>query len=247
LVQTKARPSIARAPQGLPGASRLRAVPVQDRLWLIVSDVPADQYSAERVEGGLHDLDWLSTCGLAHEAVVEHFMTKGVLVPLKMFSMFASEVRAVRHVRRRHGRLSGVLDRVAGCQEWGVRVVRDPAKSEAGNTRRPASGAEFLRRKSRARVLARQMSTGDRREAERVHRTLRQHARAATRGEHEPGWSGRAAPLLQAAYLVGGRGARFHAVARRLAREMRARGYHVAVTGPWPPYHFVGSLRRVRR
>ena len=236
---------MTRAPPGLPGASRLRAVPVEGQIWLIVGDVPTDRYSTERIEHGLADLDWLSTCGLAHEAVVEHFMKGAALVPLKMFTIFATEDRAIAHVRRRRGHLERLMERVADCREWGVRLVRDRVgapTTDAGRDR-PRSGAEFLQSKRRARTTAQALSAADRRAAEQAHRTLRRHARAATRREREPGWSGRSAPLLHAAYLVEGTGARFRSAARQLAREASAKGYRVTVTGPWPPYHFVGSKR----
>jgi len=220
-------------------------VPIDGHVWVIVSDIPADRYSAERIEGRLKDLGWLSICALAHERVVEHFMRRGALVPLKLFTIFASEDRAVQHVRRRRRLMARLLDRVTGCQEWGVRLVRDLTRRRGidAAAERAASGTEFLQHKQRARASRQAFTARERGVANRIHRDLVPYARAATRGEQEPGWSGQAAPVLQAAYLIEGSGARFRTAVRRLAREARAEGYHLAVTGPWPPYHFVGSRR----
>ncbi|MGH8638679.1 MAG: GvpL/GvpF family gas vesicle protein, partial [Burkholderiales bacterium] len=51
-----------------------------------------------------------------------------------------------------------------------------------------------------------------------------------------------ARPLLDAAFLVPARSRReFHAAAERVAKHVARSGAHLTLTGPWPPYHFVGA------
>jgi len=46
--------------------------------------------------------------------------------------------------------------------------------------------------------------------------------------------------LLDAAFLVpAGKSARFRSLVSREARTLGRQGYHVTLTGPWPPYTFV--------
>jgi hypothetical protein len=50
--------------------------------------------------------------------------------------------------------------------------------------------------------------------------------------------------LLDAALLVPTeRGGAFKRTIRRLASALRARGYRLELTGPWPPYTFVADAR----
>jgi len=227
----------------LPGGTPSRAVPAGGGLWLILCELPADRYSADRIDARLRDLDWLSACALAHESVVQRFVNRPALAPMKLFTMFASETRALALVRRRRRRFDRILDRVAGCREWGVRVVPGAVRPRSRPQTPATSGVEFLQRKQRA-LEAKVASAGRGRQlADRVHRRLRSLARAAARQEATPRVAGLAAPVLDAAYLTAGTGAAFRAAVRHLDRTARAQGYRVMLTGPWPPYHFVGASR----
>jgi hypothetical protein len=51
-----------------------------------------------------------------------------------------------------------------------------------------------------------------------------------------------ARPLLDAAFLVhAGSRRRFHAAAERVAKDVARSGAQLTLTGPWPPYNFVGA------
>jgi Gas vesicle synthesis protein GvpL/GvpF len=39
----------------------------------------------------------------------------------------------------------------------------------------------------------------------------------------------------------------FRAALRRQSRDLGASGVRMALTGPWPPYHFVDAGREARR
>ena len=73
-------PRLARAPRGLPEMTRPRALAVTPGTWLVVADAPLSRYGAAPIEAGLRDLDWISRCAVAHEAVVEHVARTGVTV-----------------------------------------------------------------------------------------------------------------------------------------------------------------------
>jgi hypothetical protein len=242
LVEGRRAPSLKGVASGLPGASRLRLLPVDDELRMVVADVPADRYGEDALELALRDLDWVSRCAVGHERVVEAFLDAPAVLPMKLFTLFLDDERAIAHVRAKRRRLGRVLERVAGCAEWGFRVTLDETKVVPERAA-VSSGTAFLRAKKAARDAVVDLAVRTRRDAEAVHRDLSGRASAARRtrpGAAEGAVGARL--LLDAAYLVPSRqGARFRAAAARAARDLQARGCVVSLSGPWPPYHFVGE------
>lgn len=239
-------PSLGRAPRGLPATGAVRTLDAGDGLWLVVADAPLARYGSEPIERRLGDLRWVSACALAHEAVIEHVARRGTVVPMKLFTLFAGDERAVAHIRRRRPALARLLRRIAGRQEWGVRLVLDPRRALAGAGRRTGpgnsgarSGTAFLRRKQAEQRAVRRIHAEAGAEAERVFERLARRADDARRR----------APvvadtplrlLLDAAFLVPApHAARFRAAAAGEARRLAGGGYRLSVSGPWPPYTFV--------
>jgi Gas vesicle synthesis protein GvpL/GvpF len=239
LVRRARAPSISSGPAGLPGAGSPRTIAVDPGLWLIAADAPRAIYGETAIERGLKDMPWVSACALAHERVVEHFGRGGALLPMKLFTLFATDERAVRHVRARRARLGRLLDQVEGRQEWGVRLSGDgrlPAgpRGRVGGRR---SGTEFLLAKKAERDRDGQRAERASRDADALFRALARHADDSRR-RPVPAGAG-VALWLDAAFLVprGGRRS-FEAALRREAKALLGRGYRVTLTGPWPPYNF---------
>src|SRR5688572_21175677 len=103
----------------------LRVLEAGKGLWLIVSSVPADEYGEDALERGLQDLDWVGRQALAHEAVVERFLTSPAVLPMQAFTLFTSDDRAVEHVTGDRARILRILKRVEGQVEWGLRLTWD--------------------------------------------------------------------------------------------------------------------------
>jgi hypothetical protein len=249
LVRSPRSPRLAAAPRGLPGLGRPRAIPAGEGLWLVGADAPLARYGPALIERRLGDIGWVAARALAHEAVVEYAGRSGPVVPMKLFTLFTSDRRAVEHVERARRQLTRVLRRVAGCREWGIRISVDDTRARAlarARARRLAptagAGTRFLlarRGESAARRTAAADVAG---EVGRLFRRLAAEARAARR---RPGRDGAPGILLEAAFLVPvRRTARFRARVREATRPLAARGGAVALTGPWPPYHFVGRGAR---
>lgn len=240
LVRSAARPPSASSPSGILGAGRPDALPVSPGLWVIVADVPLDTYGFDALESSLRDLDWVSRVALAHEAVVEHFIRArgATVIPMKMFTMFATRERAVDDMRGRRRQVSPIFRRIAAADEWGVRITRQP-RSSPGSTQRATSGAEFLAAKKRARDEAAASDAAAIEAAESAFTSLRRIARAATRRDDAPS-AGVMPPLLDAAFLVPrAKRTAFKAAVKRAASVCRRTGGDVSLTGPWPAYNFV--------
>ena len=258
LVAAARRPSLEGAPRGPAGMGRVRLIDVDRRLWLAVAGAPLDRYGADAINRGLSHLDWVSRAAIAHEAVVESFVGAQAVAPMKLFTIFTSDARAVENITRDRVRVDAALKRVANHLEWGVRVALDPAQTPAAKSRRAraapgarsargamealetTSGAAFLTRKKAQRDANAELAGRAREVVSELYDRLAAHARVAKRrapGER-PAQGGPL--LLDAAFLVARtRSARFEKAATGAARDLERHGYRVTVSGPWPPYSFI--------
>jgi hypothetical protein len=254
VVASKTRPSLRRPPAGLPGTAPPRLLDAGGGLWAVVADAPLDRYGSEPIERGLSDLDWVSTCAVGHEAVVEHVARHGTTIPLKLFTLFATDARALAHIAEIRGRLDRLVRRLAGRDEWGVRVLLDERKARQRVSERAlretagvSTGKRFLLLKKTQQQAVRDLAERGRAEIDRVFETLARHADDARRRTPvEAETLGRL--LLDAAFLVrGSRVSRFRAAAKNAATRLERLGYDVTLSGPWPPYNFVAADGREAR
>src|SRR5438045_457998 len=125
-VQARRKPDLRRAPAGLPGLGQHRLLDGGGDLWLVVADAPVSRYGEASIQRGLRKLSWLSRCAVAHEAVVEHFLRAPAVVPMKLFTIFENDFRALAEIGRKRQQLDRSMRRVAGRREWGVRIRAVP-------------------------------------------------------------------------------------------------------------------------
>lgn len=250
LLRASGEPSLAGAPPGLPGLGPLRTLEVGDGLWVVAAGAPLPEFGSERIEERLADLDWVSACALAHEAVVEHFRDASALLPMKLFTLFASDERALTHLGQSRERLDQVLDRVAGRVEWGVRARLDEARArevlaaEARQAGPIGSGTNFLLRKKREQEASRDLAGRLRAEVDAAWDDLAAVADEASRRSPATAPEQGGKLFLDAALLVPtDRTAELEAAVGRFADRLATKGGEVTLTGPWPPYHFVEEAR----
>ncbi len=251
LVRGDREPAVAAAPGGLPDCAPPRALAVEDRLWLVVADAPLPRYSGESIQEKLSDLSWVSDCALAHEAVVEHFADAEAVLPMKLFTLFSSDERALAHVRGSRERLDRVLDRVAGQVEWGVRIHLDEARAREvmaerarGGDGRQGAGTSFLLRKKVEKDASRELIAQLREEMDTVFASLAAVASEAVRREPAASPEAGGRLLLDAAFLIpAARGAELEAAVESCAARLAPQACDVTLTGPWPPYHFIEEAR----
>jgi Gas vesicle synthesis protein GvpL/GvpF len=242
IVHARRRPSIRAVVRGVPGSEAVRVLEVDRFLHLVVSSVPADEYGEAAIARGLKDLTWVSACAVGHERVVERFLDRGTVVPMKLFTIFTSDERAVEHVARERATIDDLVERLAGRVEMGVRVTLTAKRGSGVRADRAESGAAYLRAKQALREQSIELSRHAQDKVEHAFETL---AAAATESLRRPvvdASAGGGRVLLDAAYLVPSRREkRFRSAVRTLARMLSAEGYEVNVTGPWPPYNFIGA------
>jgi hypothetical protein len=222
----------------------VRLLDLDRGLYLVVADAPLSRYGEAAIQRGLSDLDWVSRAAVAHEAVVESFIGATAVLPMKLFTMFNTDERALEHVRADRPRIDALVKRLANHDEWGVRVVLAPRRAaEKAGRRRTASGASgvaYLSRKKAQRDASVELAQRAREAVAALYDRLAARSRLARRraGVESPAQGGPL--LLDAAFLVPrSRSKTFRTLAAREARALARHGYGLTLTGPWPPYTFV--------
>src|SRR5204862_6425231 len=120
-------------------------------------DAPLSRYGEVAIRRGLSDLAWVSRAAVAHEAVVEAFIDATAVLPMKLFTLFTSDERAIAHLHGDRRRIDALVKRLANHHEWGVRLVleRPPAASVPRSTvhAKPvrSSGVAYLTQKKAQR------------------------------------------------------------------------------------------------
>jgi hypothetical protein len=241
IVHASKTPSTSRAPNGLPGATRPATAPIAPSFWLVTASVPRETYGRAALKSSLQNVEWVTDVALAHEGVVEHFARQpgATVIPMKLLTMFSSEKRAVEEVRPRLSDLERVVDRIAGCEEWGVRITRRPVTDITRHSSTVVSGTQFLAKKKAARDDIRRAGATAAESAEHAFATLAAIAREARR-RHDVPEGATVPPLLDAAFLVGADERRqFKAAVKKLANASDTT--LLTLTGPWPSYNFIDS------
>lgn len=246
VVAAPRRPRPPRVRVGLPGTGPVRVLDVDRGRFLVVADAPLARYDEAALKRGLSDLDWVSRAAVAHEAVVESFIAAPAVLPMKLFTLFNSDDRALEHVRRDRPRVDALVKRLANHHEWGVRVVLDRRRAAAASPakRTPsthaAAGVAYLRRKKAQRDATVELAERARETVAALYDRLAARSRAATRRSASEAPGKRGTLLLDAAFLVPrSRSQTFRRLAAREARTLSLHSYGLTLTGPWPPYSFI--------
>jgi len=248
LVHAAKAPVLRDAPPGLPGAGKPRAIDAGRGLWLVAADAPLDRYGEKAIERGLQDLAWVSSVAVPHEAVVEHLAKQATVVPMKLFTLFHGDERALQHVTKERKRIERLVERIGGREEWGLRVLIDElealrsARADAQAVAAGgAPGAAFLLRKKKESDATREVLQNARDRADELFEQLAARADDARRRPPPPGEVGKRV-LLDAAFLLPrSRAKAFQNLVRATAKKLAGRHYQLTLTGPWPPYTFVAE------
>jgi hypothetical protein len=209
----------------------------------VAADAPAGQYDESTINDRLSDLSWISRAAVAHEAVVEKFTSSSAVLPMKLFTLFHSDDRAVDHIVGRGAEIDEILERVMHHEEWGIRLALDRARATAVAAAPKSTsrvGASYLAGKKAQRDAVAHLASDAREASAELFERLSAIASSARRRPAADLPAPGAPLLLDAAFLVPRRRVRaFRAAVARQARAFEARGHRLTMTGPWPPYSFM--------
>ncbi|TVZ00742.1 GvpL/GvpF family gas vesicle protein [Trebonia kvetii] len=233
-------------------------------LSMLVSDVSETQFGEAALRRNLENLDWLDEVARAHHHVIDAAARLFPLLPTRLATVYSSDAAACAALDERRAMLRGALRRVDGRVEWGVKAYAVPESETAAprhardgfaagrdaaspdedgaQATRGGTGLAYLRRRRAQLAAGRESRVAAVDAARTLHGALAGQADGARlHPPQSPQLSGVRLPmLLNAAYLVPADGAAdFNAaVAARAAAHPELR---IEVTGPWPPYSFVGD------
>jgi gas vesicle protein GvpL/GvpF len=245
VIASSSRPSLAHVPAGLPATRPTRLLELEPGRYLVVADAPLSRYGHAAIQRGLSNLEWISRAAVAHERVVEAFKSASAVLPMKLFTLFSSDERAIAHLQGERRRIESLVKRLADHDEWGVRLLLDRAVP-AARSRAPRSrasrntGLSYLTEKKARRDAERERAERAGEVVADLYDRLSERSRAARRVPADTLPMKGGPLLLDAAFLVPRpRSRAFTAMVRRERRALARRGYQLTLTGPWPPYSFI--------
>jgi hypothetical protein len=233
------------------GGGEVRAVRA-GALAALTSEVSLAEFGADVLPAHLNDREWLEEHARTHEEVLEVALAVTSVVPFRFGTIYHDTADVVRMLDERRGELELALERIDGLVEVGVKAYVDqtaledalrrregaPADAEAGG----AGRAYMLRRQLDRRIAARADEVGAQAAADAHERLTASAVDARVNRPQPPELSGRSdRMLLNGAYLVERADERLAAQVRELSETYRDLRITFELTGPWPPYNFVGG------
>jgi Gas vesicle synthesis protein GvpL/GvpF len=208
----------------------------------VVSEVPLAEFGEEALKERLEELPWLEKKVRAHEDVLERAAGETSILPLRFGTIYRSLEPVRELLERRREALGAALAQLDGKREWGVKATLDRERLRAAVEDRDATaalegaspGTAFFARKRLERDLDDQAKALAGRLAADAHLRL---AAVADESVRDGG------ALLKSSYLVDrDRERPFRDALDEVAAAGARYGFRYELTGPWPPYSFVGSV-----
>jgi len=226
-------------PTGIGGAgiAVLDAPPVS----AVFSILPDRWFGADSWRHHAEDPEWLAAVATEHQRVLGALIRDTDVLPLRLPAMYRDELHLREYLRVEGPLLHAVLESLRDHLEWSVHLYFVGLPEE--HTRaRPTTGADYLRRKSRALADRQEAQANRERLVQNAYATLADLSRqSVVNRPQDSAVSGRNEPmLLNSAHLVSRRHERlFFTAVEEAAAKLAPNGITVEVTGPWPPYNFV--------
>jgi len=247
--------AIARAGHPMPehvesidGSDRIDAVTAGD-LAAFVTPVDDSDFSQGVIDARAKDVEWLGAIGYRHQNVMNALMRGGTVVPLRAFTLFASGDSVRRHLDNERDRLTKLLERLDGKQEWTLRIEFDPQLWSEALVRRvdslralsddiagASAGKAFLLRKKLDEEKKAASRQAEQEVMAEVERAVMSKLACDTVAETRQQRSG-AFPQINV-LLERDEESRLEELREQLTHRYAAEGVTLALTGPWPPYTF---------
>ena len=227
---------------------------VSGSLGAVVSRVPLSQFGAAVLEEKLQDLRWLEEKVRLHQELLQQIMQEQTIIPMKFGTIFQSQERVRDILEEQQEHFQALLKFLTGHEEWGVKGYYrreelheylksgecSPKPGQGGT----GLGKAYLLRKKLEEELESRAVDYSRQIGEEAYGWLRVHSVRSTLNKFlSRNVTGREEELFfNGAFLVakGSHGAFRHTV-EKLNGEFGAQGIFLEVSGPWPPYSFVGE------
>jgi Gas vesicle synthesis protein GvpL/GvpF len=226
-------------------------------LTAVAGQVPVSEFGSQALHQNLEDLDWLACCAHAHHDVISEAAASGVVLPMRLATLYQSESGVTGLLSKRAEQLEAAIADLTGCAEYGLKGytqrspgggqpgVNDAAKMPSPAHDAPTApatanpGTAYLK-KRRADLDAHEE---ERRVAAQAAEQLVRQVAALALGErqhplHDKSLDPAAGDMiLNVSYLVADEESKgFEKAVGDLAQSMPS--LRLELTGPWPPYSF---------
>jgi len=219
-----------------------------------VSRVPAAVFDEEPLNALVTDLPRLAPYALRHEEVVRA-LARSALVPMTFGAVYRATEGVASLLEERAAELRGILARLEGREEWGLKVIADlprlldAADRQSDELRHLAAeasaarpGHAYLLAKRRERLRGEVASRFATATLDAILGRLRPFVAEFARDDTGSAQPGTEQLLFKAAFLVERAAvAGFRAAVEVLEREHAPHGLRLELSGPWAPYSFVGG------
>lgn len=225
-----------------------------DGISAVYTAVPAEEFSQEVIDRRAGDLEWLGAIGYRHQAVVSDLMKRTAIVPMRAFTLFSSAEALRAYLQEQQAMLSKVLERLAGKQEWTLRVEFEPGKWSESLAARveslrdlhqqiatAAPGKAFLLRKKLDDERKRASHAAEQDVVAEIERLVMDKLRCDTVSETREHREG-AFPQINV-LIDRDEEAQLQELHDELAARYEPEGVTLAISGPWPPYTFSGTMK----
>jgi hypothetical protein len=222
-------------------------------LSALSSRVPLESYSEERLAEHLSDANWTAVRAMRHQTVMEHVARRIAVVPVRFGTIYLKRAGVEGMLDENVIELIQILERLRGCEEWGVNVFCDqsilmasitsvsPVLRELSEKAAQASpGQSYLMQKKIDTLKVDESRNALGRIIEEIEKALSDESDDAKRlrvlkveaTEHGE-LRAKFAFLVKKAEFE-----KFRDAAERLAQEHQTAGVRLELTGPWPAYNF---------
>jgi len=237
--------------EAIDGSDYLEAIPGDD---LVAFCTPVDpvEFSQPVIDARAKDVEWLGSIGYRHQSVMAELMRGGTIIPLRAFTLFATPDSLRQHLASQADSLRKTLARIDGKQEWTLRIEFEPERWSEALADRVASlralqqeaatstpGKAFLLRKKLDEEKKRASREAEQQVVAEVERAVLDKLSCDTVAESRERRDG-AFPQINV-LLDRDEEARLQELHDEVSRRYEREGVTVALTGPWPPYTFVGT------
>ncbi|HUQ49959.1 MAG TPA: GvpL/GvpF family gas vesicle protein [Terriglobales bacterium] len=218
---------------GIDSEHKVEAIPLSGALCWITRVSPD---FIEELERRMEDLEWLSEASVLHQRAVSAISAQVELLPARFGTVFLSSATLETHVDSQKEKLQKAFKRIAGAEEWGVKVfLTSPAAGRAAVA--ASSGKDYLQQKAKALAVQNTRRNVPDTETHKLASALGRLSRAvAPTGKvsgAQPGLQWQASFLLPRAKRK-----QWDTVLKRFAQRW-GDSRRIECTGPWPPYSFV--------
>ncbi len=238
--------------EAIDGSDHLAAVK-SDHLCAFYTAVDSAEFSQPLIDARSKDVEWLGAIGYRHQAVMTALMRGGTVIPLRAFTLFANETSLRRHLISEEKKFAAILDRLDGKQEWTLRIefrpeqwsdalIRrvDTLRELAEQIEQAATGKAYLLRKKLEEEKKRASRDAEQQVVSEVEEAVMNKLVCDTVAESR---QQRAGGFPQINVLINrDEEARLQELRDELSRRYDSEGVSVALTGPWPPYSFAGTM-----